>query len=114
MTIVLNTFEEGAVSELIRPLIKGDVEVINTSGMKIAHCMGCNQCWLKTPGVCAIKDDYEARKFTGPEKNPWFVHLLFRLFIKRLVRKNFEHFAQQWGCTRPLDDKPYLRLEIKR
>ena len=56
----------------------------------------------------------EARKFTGPEKNPWFVHLLFRLFIKRLVRKNFEHFAQQWGCTRPLDDKPYLRLEIKR
>lgn len=55
-----------------------------------------------------------ARKFTGPEKNPWFVHLLFRLFIKRLVRKNFEHFAQQWGCTRPLDDKPYLRLEIKR
>jgi hypothetical protein len=55
----------------------------------------------------------EARKFTGPEKNPWFVHLLFRLFIKRLVRKNFEHFAQQWGCTRPLDDKQYLRLEIK-
>ena len=28
--------------------------------MKIAHCMGCNQCWLKTPGVCAIKDDYES------------------------------------------------------
>lgn len=56
----------------------------------------------------------EARKFTGPEKNPWIAHLLFRLFIKRLVRKNFEHFAQQWGCTRPLDDKPYFRLEIKR
>lgn len=50
----------------------------------------------------------EAHKFTGPEKNPKIVHLLFRLFIKRLVRKNFEQFAQQWGCTRPLDDKPYL------
>ena len=50
----------------------------------------------------------EASKFTGPEKNPWIVHLLFRLFIKRLVRKNFERYAQQWGCTRPLDDKPYL------
>ena len=36
------------------------------------------------------------------------VHLLFRLFIKRLVRKNFERYALQWGCTRPLDDKPYL------
>jgi hypothetical protein len=50
----------------------------------------------------------EASKFIGYEKNPWIVHLLFRLFIKRLVRKNFERFAQQWGCTRPLDDKPYL------
>lgn len=50
----------------------------------------------------------EARKFTGPEKNPKFVHLLFRLFIKRIIRKNFECYAQQWGCTRPLDDKPYL------
>ena len=51
----------------------------------------------------------EAYKFIGPEKNPWIVHLLFRFFIKRLVRKNFERFAQQWGCTRPLDDKPYLK-----
>lgn len=50
----------------------------------------------------------DARKFTGPEKNPRIVHLLFKLYIKRLVRKNFEYFARQWGCTRPLDDKPYL------
>ena len=50
----------------------------------------------------------EARKFTGPEKNPWFVHLLFKLFIKRLVRNNFEYFAKQWSCTRPLDDKPFI------
>ncbi|MBR6333471.1 MAG: hypothetical protein IKR77_03635 [Bacteroidales bacterium] len=50
----------------------------------------------------------ESRKFTGPEKNPWIVHLLFKLFIKRLVRNNFDYFAKQWGCTRPLDDKPYL------
>jgi multimeric flavodoxin WrbA len=47
---------------MICPLIpdKKEVEIINTSDMKIAHCMGCNQCWLKTPGVCAIKDDYES------------------------------------------------------
>ena len=59
-TIVLNTLEGGAVSEQIGTLIKGDeVEVLNTSDKRIAHCMGCNMCWLKTPGVCAIKDDYE-------------------------------------------------------
>ena len=74
MTIVLNTWEEGAVHEQIGTLIKGDLEVVNTSDMKIAHCMGCNQCWLKTPGVCAIKDDYAGiiKKLVGAE-NLWLV-----------------------------------------
>ena len=34
-------------------------ELIDTTGMNISHCVGCNCCWLKTPGVCAIQDDYE-------------------------------------------------------
>ena len=60
MTIVLNTIEGKVVLEQIGNLIKDDdKEIVNTSDMKIAHCMGCNQCWLKTPGICAIKDDYE-------------------------------------------------------
>ena len=72
-TIVLNTLDGGAVSEQIGTLIKGDeVEVLNTSDKRIAHCMGCNMCWLKTPGVCAIKDDYEGiiKKLVGAE-NLW-------------------------------------------
>ena len=74
MTIILNTLKEGAVPEQISTLIKGDVEVINTSDMKIAHCMGCNLCWLKTPGICAIKDDNEGilKKLVGAE-NLWLV-----------------------------------------
>ncbi len=35
------------------------LELIGTTGMHISHCVGCNYCWLKTPGICAIKDDYE-------------------------------------------------------
>ena len=59
-TIVLNTLEEHAISDKMSDLIHdADMEVINTSDMKIAHCMRCNLCWLKTPGICAIKDDYE-------------------------------------------------------
>ena len=34
-------------------------ELIDTTGLHISHCAGCNYCWLKTPGVCAIQDDYE-------------------------------------------------------
>lgn len=37
-----------------------EFELIDTAGMHISHCVGCNHCWLKTPGVCAIKDDYES------------------------------------------------------
>lgn len=75
MTIVLNTLETDVTSEQLRPLIKAEeMEVVNTSGMKISHCMGCNQCWLKTPGVCVIKDDYEMiiKKLVGAE-NLWLI-----------------------------------------
>ena len=60
-TLVLNTLGK-EVSEQIRTLLPksgGEMEIVDTSDRKIAHCMGCNQCWLKTPGLCAIKDDYE-------------------------------------------------------
>ena len=60
MNLVLNSIEASVDNDMIRALIPNqEVEIIDTSDMKIAHCMGCNQCWLKTPGICAIKDDYE-------------------------------------------------------
>ena len=61
MDLVLNTLGASVNNDMICSLIpdKTEVEIIDTSDMKIAHCMGCNQCWLKTPGICAIKDDYE-------------------------------------------------------
>ena len=60
-TLVLNTLGN-AVLEQIQKLLPhggGDMEIVDTTGMKIAHCAGCNQCWLKTPGICAFRDDYE-------------------------------------------------------
>ena len=77
MTLVLNTLESGDCSEQIKALLAGkneEIEIINTADMKIAHCMGCNNCWLKTPGICAIKDDYEIilKKLVDAE-NFWVV-----------------------------------------
>ena len=34
-------------------------EIICTEDMNIHGCIGCNDCWLKTPGICSVKDDYE-------------------------------------------------------
>ena len=73
-TLVLNTLGKEALDK-VNVLIKDkEVEVVDTSDMKIAHCMGCNQCWLKTPGICAIKDDYEKiiKKLVETE-NLWIV-----------------------------------------
>ncbi|MCR5033394.1 MAG: flavodoxin family protein [Lachnospiraceae bacterium] len=36
-----------------------DIQIIEAGTMEISHCIGCNYCWLKTPGVCSIHDDYE-------------------------------------------------------
>ena len=73
-TLVLNTLGK-EVSKQIKTLIKDkEVEIVDTSNMKIAHCMGCNQCWLKTPGICAIKDDYEEIiKKQVETENVWIV-----------------------------------------
>ena len=75
MNLVLNTIGASVENDAIRSLIhENDMEVIDTSDMKIAHCVGCNQCWLKTPGTCALKDDYEIilKKLIQAE-NLWLV-----------------------------------------
>lgn len=50
-------------------ILSKDMEVICTDDMKIENCKGCNSCWLKTPGICPIKDDYEQilKKFLKAE-----------------------------------------------
>lgn len=77
MTIVLNTLESCSDSTQIESLLADTdrrVKIIRTSGMSIHHCIGCNQCWLKTPGRCAIPDDYEqiVRQLVGAQ-NLWLV-----------------------------------------
>jgi multimeric flavodoxin WrbA len=36
-----------------------DAEIFDANDYKIGACIGCTNCWLKHPGVCAIKDDWE-------------------------------------------------------
>jgi len=51
----------------------------------------------------------EAKKFTGPEQYPWWVRKMVSLLFLKKVNKGFEDFAKSWGCTRPLNDKPYVQ-----
>lgn len=61
--LIVNTLPEQdetaqvAIKELCREV--SDCKVIHAYEKKISPCVGCNFCWLRTPGVCAVKDDYE-------------------------------------------------------
>ena len=62
MILIVNTTSDHSISEeIIRQTgDRGiDTEIIETDSIHIGHCIGCNFCWMKTPGRCAIKDEYE-------------------------------------------------------
>ena len=61
--LIVNTLPEGnkAALDAIRTLRDRTDRcgVINTCEMELQHCVGCNACWLVTPGICSRKDGYE-------------------------------------------------------
>ncbi len=64
MILLIDTTANHTGKAIAEELLHGnknavEFELIDTTGMHISHCVGCNYCWLKTPGVCAIQDDYE-------------------------------------------------------
>lgn len=62
MILIVNTTSDTSITEEIKRQASGqslEMEVIEAAGLNISHCIGCNYCWLKTPGECSIKDDYE-------------------------------------------------------
>jgi hypothetical protein len=55
----------------------------------------------------------EATKFIGMEQYPWLVRKMVSLLFLKKVNGEFEQFAKDWGCTRPLNDKPYSDMPRK-
>ena len=58
-------------------------------------------------GENATFDNEEARKFTGPERFSLPIRMMLSFIFKTFARKRFDTVAKSWGCTRPLDDRPY-------
>jgi hypothetical protein len=66
--VVFNGIPEGYISDmsgyvqvLVRELMNRGhkVQELPLKDMKIQYCVGCFGCFIKTPGVCLIKDDTE-------------------------------------------------------
>lgn len=63
MRLLIDTTRLHSGTEILQEIEKAgsgkNYERIDTTDMNISPCIGCNCCWLKTPGKCVIKDDYE-------------------------------------------------------
>ena len=62
MVLVVNTTTDTSVTGKIDEMLQDngtEYEIIEAAALKIGPCIGCNYCWLKTPGICSVKDDYE-------------------------------------------------------
>ena len=62
MILIVNTTTNTTVTDDLKKSLAGNaknVEIIEAGSLKINPCIGCNDCWLKTPGECTIKDDFE-------------------------------------------------------
>ena len=62
MVLIVNTTSETSITDRIKEQAAGksvELDVVETASLNISPCIGCNFCWMKTPGVCSIKDDYE-------------------------------------------------------
>ena len=62
MILLIDTTESHhgrEVTAMLDTLERKNYEYVDTTDKRISHCLGCNCCWLKTPGICVVKDDYE-------------------------------------------------------
>ena len=62
MILIVNTTSDRSLTDELKKETEGrgiDADILEAGDMRISHCIGCNYCWLKTPGECSIKDDYE-------------------------------------------------------
>jgi multimeric flavodoxin WrbA len=56
-----NSEFEDYLKKLQNTLSKKNIvtEQLQIRNMKIGSCVGCWDCWVKTPGLCRIKDDQD-------------------------------------------------------
>ncbi len=79
-------------------------EIFRLREMKLAHCLGCFGCWIKTPGMC-VEDDAGrkiARAIVESDTAVFFTPVTFGGYAPDL-KKMMDHFVQLAS--------PYFQIE---
>lgn len=87
-----------AFLEGINSITGNDTDIINISKHNIEHCLGCYNCWTKTPGKCIFNDDMQElmEKYIKAELIIWSFPLYhfsmpsrIKAFLERLLPINY-------------------------
>jgi multimeric flavodoxin WrbA len=85
----------GAVHTRIRKAIENEsasrgwnVTAFDLAGLDIKPCRGCFACWLKHPGICAIRDDQERvlRAMAASDVEVWTTPVTFGGYSSELKK----------------------------
>jgi multimeric flavodoxin WrbA len=81
-----------------------EIEIFHLHEMKLAHCLGCFGCWLKTPGMCAENDDGRkiAKAVVQSDTTVFYTPVTFGGYSPDL-KKMMDHFIQIIS--------PYFRID---
>jgi multimeric flavodoxin WrbA len=78
--------ERGAACRAVRDAASAEfrsrgwsVRAFDLDDMTIKPCVGCFACWLKHPGICAVKDDAEeyVKAFVASDAAVWITPVTF-------------------------------------
>ncbi|MGL5378952.1 NAD(P)H-dependent oxidoreductase [Clostridium sp.] len=57
MRLLINDLKEEELKRYFKEIPNDIITISNNSSIK--KCVGCFNCWIKTPATCVIKDDYQ-------------------------------------------------------
>jgi multimeric flavodoxin WrbA len=101
-TVILNGARSGdlkvdEVSEVLASTLKslGQVEIVKLREIKIADCVGCFGCWVRTPGQCVIDDAARdvARKLAGADLIVFLSPIVFGGYSNELKKALDRHIG---------------------
>jgi multimeric flavodoxin WrbA len=82
----------------------------------LGHCLGCFQCWLKTPGICIIDDDNRelSRKFIQSDLTIFLTPVAFGAYSPELKRMLDHLIANISPFFTTIDGETHHRMRYDR
>ncbi len=107
---------------LIQTHLEATINIIQVDDQQLKACTGCWDCWLKTPGLCAINDEmqqhYQAFMRSDTvmlliDTAQGFIHHGAKAFIDRLIALHHPYIVFKHGeCRHKTRYKTYPKLLV--